>query len=125
IQYSPAVLISIPTSSELTNVHGELIAKVDAATIGTTLRIPEMDNSIVIFQNQAQALFNQDSEKYKARVTKSWLKNPKKGASCLSKVLFHADFNEDAVRFYNPTSSGHGLTLYQRVPFLDVPPYQH
>ncbi|KAH9309899.1 hypothetical protein KI387_037810, partial [Taxus chinensis] len=32
-------------SSELTNIHGELIAKLDAATIGTALRIPEMDNA--------------------------------------------------------------------------------
>ncbi|KAH9297948.1 hypothetical protein KI387_029630, partial [Taxus chinensis] len=57
-----------PDSNELTNVHGELIAKLDAATIGTTLRIPEMDNAIVISQNQVQSLFDQDSEKYKARV---------------------------------------------------------
>ncbi|KAH9315140.1 hypothetical protein KI387_023767, partial [Taxus chinensis] len=49
-----------PDSSELTNVHGELISKLDVATIGTALRIPEMDNSIVISQNQAQALFDQD-----------------------------------------------------------------
>ncbi|KAH9323808.1 hypothetical protein KI387_018447, partial [Taxus chinensis] len=83
----------------LTNVHGELIAKLDAAAIGTTLRIPEMDNAIVISWNQAQALFNQDSNNYKARVVKSWLKNPKKGASRLSKVLFRADFNEELSDF--------------------------
>ncbi|KAH9308699.1 hypothetical protein KI387_036610, partial [Taxus chinensis] len=70
-----------PKSSELTNVHGELITKLDATAIGTTLRIPKMENSIVISQNQAQALFDQESEKYKVRVVKSWLKNPKKGAS--------------------------------------------
>ncbi|KAH9296194.1 hypothetical protein KI387_039782, partial [Taxus chinensis] len=77
-----------PVSSELTNIHGELIAKLDAAAISTALRIPEMDNAIVISRDQAQALFNQDSDKYKARVAKSWLKNPKKGASRLSKTLF-------------------------------------
>ncbi|KAH9313653.1 hypothetical protein KI387_022280, partial [Taxus chinensis] len=54
-----------PNSSELTNVHGELIAKLDAATVSTTLRIPEMENSIVISQNKAHDLFNKDSEKYK------------------------------------------------------------
>ncbi|KAH9310630.1 hypothetical protein KI387_025665, partial [Taxus chinensis] len=57
-----------PDSSELTKVHGELIAKLDAATISTALRIPEMDNAIVISRDQAHALFNQDSDKYKARV---------------------------------------------------------
>ncbi|KAH9289905.1 hypothetical protein KI387_034022, partial [Taxus chinensis] len=70
-----------PDSSELTNVHGELITKLDAAAISTALRIPEMDNAIVISWDQAQALFHQDSDKYKVRVAKSWLKNPKKGAS--------------------------------------------
>ncbi|KAH9311586.1 hypothetical protein KI387_026621, partial [Taxus chinensis] len=55
-------------SSELTNIHGELIAKLDAAVISTALRIPEMDNAIVISWDQAQALFNQDSDKFKARV---------------------------------------------------------
>ncbi|KAH9305835.1 hypothetical protein KI387_010239, partial [Taxus chinensis] len=35
-----------PASSELTNIHGELIAKLDAAAISTALRIPEMDNAI-------------------------------------------------------------------------------
>ncbi|KAH9311131.1 hypothetical protein KI387_026166, partial [Taxus chinensis] len=49
--------------------------------------------------NQAQALFNQDSDNYKARVAKSWLKNPKKGASRLSKTLFRADFNEELSDF--------------------------
>ncbi|KAH9331288.1 hypothetical protein KI387_003396, partial [Taxus chinensis] len=68
-----------PDSSELMNVHGEIITKLDVAAIGTALRILEMDNSIVISQNQAQALFDQDNEKYKVRVAKSWLKNPKKG----------------------------------------------
>ncbi|KAH9298297.1 hypothetical protein KI387_029979, partial [Taxus chinensis] len=88
-----------PDSSELMNVHGELISRLDATAIGTTLKILEMENSIVISQNQAQALFDQDSEKYKARVAKSWLKNPKKGASRLSKVLFRADFNEELSDF--------------------------
>ncbi|KAH9299425.1 hypothetical protein KI387_031107, partial [Taxus chinensis] len=78
-----------PNSSELANMHGELIGKIDAVVIGTALRIPEMDNVIVISQNRAQALFYHDSEKYKARVAKSWLKNPKKGVSHLSKTLFH------------------------------------
>ncbi|KAH9318182.1 hypothetical protein KI387_019951, partial [Taxus chinensis] len=77
----------------------ELIAKLDAATISTALRIPEMDNAIVVSQNQAQALFNQDSDNYKAWVAKSWLKNPKKGASHLSKTLFHVDFNEELLDF--------------------------
>ncbi|KAH9312975.1 hypothetical protein KI387_028010, partial [Taxus chinensis] len=88
-----------PDSSELTNVHGELIAKLDAAAISTALRIPEMDNAIVVSRDQAQALFNQDNDKYKARVAKSWLKNPKKGASRLSKTLFRADFNEELSDF--------------------------
>ncbi|KAH9321603.1 hypothetical protein KI387_016242, partial [Taxus chinensis] len=57
-----------PASSELTNVHGELIAKLDATAIGAALRIPELDNAIVISRDQAQTLFDQDSEKYKARV---------------------------------------------------------
>ncbi|KAH9319472.1 hypothetical protein KI387_021241, partial [Taxus chinensis] len=70
-----------PDSSELMNVHEELISKLDTAAIGTSLRIPKMDNSIVISQNQAHALFDQDSEKYKARVAKSWLKNPQKVVS--------------------------------------------
>ncbi|KAH9310665.1 hypothetical protein KI387_025700, partial [Taxus chinensis] len=86
-------------SSELTNIHGELIAKLDVAAISTTLRIPKMDNAIVVSRDQAQALFNQDSDKYKARVAKSWLKNPRKGASCLSKTLFRADFNEELSNF--------------------------
>ncbi|KAH9298693.1 hypothetical protein KI387_030375, partial [Taxus chinensis] len=66
-----------PASSELTNVHGELIAKLDAAAIGAALRILELDNAIVVSRDQAQTLFDQDSDKYKARVAKSWLKNPK------------------------------------------------
>ncbi|KAH9325942.1 hypothetical protein KI387_006120, partial [Taxus chinensis] len=49
-----------PDSSELTNVHGELIAKLDAAAIGAALRIPEMDNAIVVSRDQAQAMFDQD-----------------------------------------------------------------
>ncbi|KAH9327252.1 hypothetical protein KI387_007430, partial [Taxus chinensis] len=56
-----------PNSSELTNIHGELIAKLDAAAISTALRIPETDNAIVVSRDQAQALFNQDNDKYKAR----------------------------------------------------------
>ncbi|KAH9303405.1 hypothetical protein KI387_014988, partial [Taxus chinensis] len=56
-----------PNSSELMNVHGELITNLDASAISTALRIPEMENSIVISQNQAQALFDQDSEKYRVR----------------------------------------------------------
>ncbi|KAH9322159.1 hypothetical protein KI387_016798, partial [Taxus chinensis] len=88
-----------PASSELTNVHGELITKLDAAAIGTALRIPEMDNTIVFSRDQAQAMFDQDSGKYKARLTKSWLKNRKKGASRLAKTLFRADFNEELSDF--------------------------
>ncbi|KAH9301409.1 hypothetical protein KI387_012992, partial [Taxus chinensis] len=88
-----------PDMSELTNVHGELITQLDASTISATLRIPEMDNSMVISQNQAHALFDQDSEKYKARVPKSWLKKPKKRASRLSKALFRDDFNNDLFNF--------------------------
>ncbi|KAH9288898.1 hypothetical protein KI387_033015, partial [Taxus chinensis] len=57
-----------PASSELTNIHGELIAKLDASTISTALRILEMDNAIVVSQDQAKALFDQDSDKYKAQV---------------------------------------------------------
>ncbi|KAH9309007.1 hypothetical protein KI387_036918, partial [Taxus chinensis] len=49
-----------PDSSELTNVHGELITKLDVSAIGSTLRIPKMDNSIVISQNKARDLFDQD-----------------------------------------------------------------
>ncbi|KAH9309181.1 hypothetical protein KI387_037092, partial [Taxus chinensis] len=55
-----------PDSIELTNVHGELIAKLDAAAISTALRIPEMDNAIVVSRDQAHALFNQDDDKYRA-----------------------------------------------------------
>ncbi|KAH9317656.1 hypothetical protein KI387_019425, partial [Taxus chinensis] len=88
-----------PASSELTNVHGELIAKLDAAAIGAALRIPELDNAIVVSQVQAQAMFDQDSDKYRARVAKSWLKNPKKGASRLTKTLIRADFNEELSDF--------------------------
>ncbi|KAH9297360.1 hypothetical protein KI387_029042, partial [Taxus chinensis] len=88
-----------PATSELTNVHGELIAKLDAAAIGAALRIPEMDNAIVVSRDQAQAMFDQDSDKYKARVAKSWLKNPKKGPSRLTKTLFRADFNEELSDF--------------------------
>ncbi|KAH9308229.1 hypothetical protein KI387_036140, partial [Taxus chinensis] len=83
-----AELTSTPASSELTNIHGELIAKLDVAAISTALRIPEMDDAIVVSWDQAQVLFNQDNDKYKARVVKSWLKNPRKGASRLSKTLF-------------------------------------
>ncbi|KAH9306929.1 hypothetical protein KI387_011333, partial [Taxus chinensis] len=88
-----------PASSELTNVHGELIAKLDAAAIGAALRILEMENAIVVSRDQAQAMFDQDSDKYKTRVAKSWLKNPKKGASRLTKTLFRADFNEELSDF--------------------------
>ncbi|KAH9309261.1 hypothetical protein KI387_037172, partial [Taxus chinensis] len=88
-----------PASSELTNVHGELIARLDAAAIAAALRIPELDNAIVVSQAQAQAMFDQDSDKYRARVAKSWLKNPKKGASRLTKTLIRADFNEELSDF--------------------------
>ncbi|KAH9303651.1 hypothetical protein KI387_008055, partial [Taxus chinensis] len=88
-----------PATSELMNVHGELIAKLDAAAIGTALRIPEMDNAIVVSRDQAQTLFDQDSDKYKARVANSWLKSPKKGASRLTKTLLREDFNEELSDF--------------------------
>ncbi|KAH9290950.1 hypothetical protein KI387_035067, partial [Taxus chinensis] len=88
-----------PSSRELTNVHGQLIAKLDTIAIGTALRIPEMENSIVVSRDQAQAMFDQDSDKYKTRVAKSWLKNPKKGASRLTKTLFRTDFNEELSDF--------------------------
>ncbi|KAH9325900.1 hypothetical protein KI387_006078, partial [Taxus chinensis] len=94
-----------PVSSELTNIHGELIAKLDVATISTALRIPEMDNAIVISRDEAQALFDQDSDKYKARVAKFWLKNPRKGDSRLTKTLFRVDFNEEFVRLHNLAGS--------------------
>ncbi|KAH9292194.1 hypothetical protein KI387_042620, partial [Taxus chinensis] len=86
-------------TKELTNVHGELIAKLDATTIASALRIPETEDSIILTRAQAQTLFDQDSEKYKARIAKSWLKNPKKGASRLSKALFRVDFNEELSDF--------------------------
>ncbi|KAH9310571.1 hypothetical protein KI387_025606, partial [Taxus chinensis] len=54
-------------TKELTNVHGELIAKLDVATIVTTLRILRLEDSIVLTLAQAQTLFDQDSEKYKAQ----------------------------------------------------------
>ncbi|KAH9310415.1 hypothetical protein KI387_025450, partial [Taxus chinensis] len=58
-----------------------------------------MENAIVVSRDQAQAMFDQDSDKYKARVAKSWLKNPKKGPSRLTKTLFRADFNEELSDF--------------------------
>ncbi|KAH9308260.1 hypothetical protein KI387_036171, partial [Taxus chinensis] len=42
-----------PATSELTNIHGELIAKLDATAIRATLRIPEMDNAIVILSGSS------------------------------------------------------------------------
>ncbi|KAH9297767.1 hypothetical protein KI387_029449, partial [Taxus chinensis] len=57
-----------PDTKELVNVHGELIAKLDVATIVAALRIPETKDSIILTLAQAQTLFDQDSEKYKARV---------------------------------------------------------
>ncbi|KAH9316401.1 hypothetical protein KI387_025028, partial [Taxus chinensis] len=63
-----AELTSTPASSELTNVTWELLPSWMLPRIGAALRIPKMDNAIVISWDQAQAMFDQDSDKYKARV---------------------------------------------------------
>ncbi|KAH9290533.1 hypothetical protein KI387_034650, partial [Taxus chinensis] len=54
-------------TKEFVNVHGELIAKLDATAIAAALRIPEIEESIVLTLTQAQALFDKENEKYKAR----------------------------------------------------------
>ncbi|KAH9312258.1 hypothetical protein KI387_027293, partial [Taxus chinensis] len=49
-----------PDTKELTNVHGELITKLDAITIFAALRIPETEDSIVLTFAQAQTIFDQE-----------------------------------------------------------------
>ncbi|KAH9319267.1 hypothetical protein KI387_021036, partial [Taxus chinensis] len=52
-------------TKELTNVHGELIEKLDVATIIGPLRIPETEDSIILTLARTQTLFEKDNEKYK------------------------------------------------------------
>ncbi|KAH9322952.1 hypothetical protein KI387_017591, partial [Taxus chinensis] len=44
-------------TKELSNVHGELIAKLDVVAITAALRIPETEDSIFLTQAQSQTLF--------------------------------------------------------------------
>lgn len=76
-----------------------MISKIDVAAITAALHIPETEDSTILTQAQDQTLFEYDSEKYKTRIEKSCLKNPKKGASQLSEALFMANFNEELSNF--------------------------
>lgn len=53
-----------------------------------------VENENLLTKDEAQALFDQDSEKYKSRVAKYYFKIPRKGALMMPKVMLGVYFHE-------------------------------